>query len=121
MTCSTWTDPAFLGLPVVEGKVLRVERFAIHDGPGIRTTVFLKGCPLRCVWCHSPESQLLQPEFMPRPDRCVRCLGCTTACPQHAATPAADRGPVAPGDVRHLRRMRRGVPDRARVNWPGGR
>ena len=96
MTCSTWTDPALLGLPVVEGKVLRIERFAIHDGPGIRTTVFLKGCPLRCAWCHSPESQLLQPEFMPRPDRCVRCLGCTAACPQHAATPAADRGPVAP-------------------------
>ena len=96
MTCSTWTDPAFLGLPVVDGKVLRIERFAIHDGPGIRTTVFLKGCPLRCVWCHSPESQILQPEFMPRPDRCVRCFGCTTACPQHAATPAGDRGPVAP-------------------------
>ena len=96
MTCSTWTDPALLGLPVVEGKVLRIERFAIHDGPGIRTTVFLKGCPLRCVWCHSPESQVLQPEFMPRPDRCVRCGGCTTACPQHAAAPAADRGPVAP-------------------------
>jgi len=97
VTCSTWTDPALLGLPVVDGKVLRIERFAIHDGPGIRTTVFLKGCPLRCVWCHSPESQTLQPEFMPRPDRCVRCLGCTTACPQHAARPAADRGPVAPG------------------------
>jgi pyruvate formate lyase activating enzyme len=96
VTCSTWTDPAFLGLPVLEGKVLRIERFAIHDGPGIRTTVFLKGCPLRCAWCHSPESQRLEPEFMPRPDRCVRCLGCTTSCPQHAVTPAADRGPVAP-------------------------
>ena len=96
MTCSTWTDPALLGLPVVEGKVLRIERFAIHDGPGIRTTVFLKGCPLRCAWCHSPESQALQPEFMPRPDRCVRCFGCTNACPRHAATPAADKGPVAP-------------------------
>jgi pyruvate formate lyase activating enzyme len=96
VTCSTWTDPALLGLPIVEGKVLRIERFAIHDGPGIRTTVFLKGCPLRCAWCHSPESQLLQPEFMPRPDRCVRCFGCTNACPQHAATPAAERGPVTP-------------------------
>jgi pyruvate formate lyase activating enzyme len=85
-------------MPVVEGKILRIERFAIHDGPGIRTTVFLKGCPLRCAWCHSPESQLLQPEFMPLPERCVRCLGCTDACPHHAATPAADYGPVAPVD-----------------------
>ncbi len=96
MTLSTWTDPAFLGLPVTEGRILRIERFAIHDGPGIRTTVFLKGCPLRCTWCHSPESQQLQPEFMPRPERCVRCLGCTTACPHHAVQPAADLGPVAP-------------------------
>jgi pyruvate formate lyase activating enzyme len=96
VTCATWTDPAFLGMPVAEGKIMRIERFAIHDGPGIRTTVFLKGCPLRCSWCHSPESQLMQPEFMPRPERCVRCLGCTTACPHHAVRPAAEEGPVAP-------------------------
>ncbi len=96
MTLSTWTDPAFLGVPSAEGKILRIERFAIHDGPGIRTTVFLKGCPLRCTWCHSPESQLLQPEFMPRPERCVRCMGCNTVCPHHAVRPAAEGGPVAP-------------------------
>jgi pyruvate formate lyase activating enzyme len=96
VTLATWSDPAFLGLPTVEGKVLRIERFAIHDGPGIRTTVFLKGCPLRCTWCHSPESQLLQPEFMPQPERCVRCGACTAACPHHAVEPAADRGSVAP-------------------------
>ena len=63
MTCSTWTDPALLGLPVVEGKVLRIERFAIHDGPGIRTTVFLKGCPLACRWCHNPESIQIAPQL----------------------------------------------------------
>jgi pyruvate formate lyase activating enzyme len=97
VTLATWTDPAFLGVPTVDGTVLRIERFAIHDGPGIRTTVFLKGCPLRCTWCHSPESQLLQREFMPQPDRCVRCMGCASVCPQHALLPAADRGPVAPG------------------------
>jgi pyruvate formate lyase activating enzyme len=96
VTCATWTDPAFLGIPLAEGRILRIERFAIHDGPGIRTTVFLKGCPLRCSWCHSPESQLLEPQFMPRPERCVRCGACTDACPHHAVGPAADRAPVAP-------------------------
>jgi pyruvate formate lyase activating enzyme len=66
------------------GIVFRIERFAIHDGPGIRTTVFLKGCPLRCVWCHSPESQSPRPEFMPPPDRCIACGSCVAACPEHA-------------------------------------
>jgi pyruvate formate lyase activating enzyme len=98
VTLATWTDPAFLGMPAAEGRILRIERFAIHDGPGIRTTVFLKGCPLRCTWCHSPESQLAQPEFMPRPERCVRCLGCNAVCPHHAVGPAADGGPVAPDE-----------------------
>lgn len=63
------------------GIVFNIERFAIHDGPGIRTTVFLKGCPLTCAWCHSPESQALEPEFMPRPDRCLRCGACAAVCP----------------------------------------
>ncbi len=68
----------------ITGLVFRIERFAIHDGPGIRTTVFLKGCPLRCTWCHSPESQSARPEFMPLPDRCIACGRCVDACPQHA-------------------------------------
>jgi pyruvate formate lyase activating enzyme len=96
LTCAQWTDPAFTGFSVTEGTVLRLERFAIHDGPGIRTTVFLKGCPLRCAWCHSPESQDPDPEFMPLPDRCVRCGACTAACPQHALAPAADARAVTP-------------------------
>lgn len=96
MTCAQWSDPAFTGFPVTEGTVLRLERFAIHDGPGIRTTVFMKGCPLRCAWCHSPESQDLDPEFMPLPDRCIRCGACTAACPQHAVGPAAEAATVTP-------------------------
>jgi pyruvate formate lyase activating enzyme len=66
------------------GTIFRIERFAIHDGPGIRTTVFLKGCPLRCAWCHSPESQSPDPEFMPLADRCIACGACASACPEHA-------------------------------------
>jgi pyruvate formate lyase activating enzyme len=96
LTCAQWTDQAFTGFAVTEGTVLRLERFAIHDGPGIRTTVFLKGCPLRCAWCHSPESQDPDPEFMPLPDRCIRCGACTGACPQHAVRPAADAATVTP-------------------------
>ncbi|HSK09521.1 MAG TPA: glycyl-radical enzyme activating protein [Vicinamibacterales bacterium] len=80
---------------VLTGTILRVARFAIHDGPGIRTTVFLKGCPLRCAWCHSPESQRPAPEFMPQPDRCLRCGACTGVCP-HAVLPAALAETVAP-------------------------
>jgi pyruvate formate lyase activating enzyme len=80
---------------VSSGTIFRVERFAIHDGPGIRTTVFLKGCPLACAWCHSPESQSGAPEFMPRGDRCIRCGACVGACPHDAIrftdTPALAR------------------------------
>jgi len=71
------------------GIIFRIERFAIHDGPGIRTTVFLKGCPLRCAWCHSPESQSPTPEFMPLADRCIACGSCVAACPEHALAPVA--------------------------------
>jgi len=66
------------------GIVFRIDRFAVHDGPGIRTTVFLKGCPLRCWWCHSPESQGEAPEILIHPDRCERCGTCLTVCPNDA-------------------------------------
>lgn len=68
----------------ITGVVFRIERFAVHDGPGIRTTVFLKGCPLRCWWCHSPESQSPDPEVLIHPDRCARCGTCLTVCPSDA-------------------------------------
>ncbi len=74
------------------GTIFRIERFAIHDGPGIRTTVFLKGCPLRCAWCHSPESQSTSPEFMPLVERCIACGSCAAACPEHVI--AARGGPA---------------------------
>ena len=67
------------------GVVFRIARYSVHDGPGIRTTVFLKGCPLRCLWCHSPESQRRPPELLVHPDRCIGCGTCLTVCPHHAA------------------------------------
>jgi pyruvate formate lyase activating enzyme len=71
--------------PIV-GRILNIQHFCVDDGPGIRTTVFLKGCPLRCVWCHNPESHLATDEIMFRADRCVGCGACVSACPNGAHT-----------------------------------
>lgn len=66
------------------GRVFDIKRYSIHDGPGIRTTVFLKGCSLRCLWCHNPESVEVGPELMHWPGRCTRCYACIEACPKGA-------------------------------------
>jgi pyruvate formate lyase activating enzyme len=68
------------------GFVFDIKRFAVHDGPGLRTTVFLKGCPLSCLGCHNPEGQRLGPELLFRPDRCTACGDCVPACPSRALT-----------------------------------
>jgi len=68
------------------GVVFDIKHYAIHDGPGIRTTVFLKGCPLDCAWCHNPESKHPQPEFMWWPTRCIGCGSCEESCPEGAVT-----------------------------------
>ena len=81
------------------GTVFRIARYAVHDGPGIRTTVFLKGCPLRCWWCHSPESQALREELVLKTDRCTRCGTCLPFCPEHAIQPAGDGGFVTDRDA----------------------
>ncbi len=70
------------------GIIFDLKKFSIHDGPGIRTTVFLKGCPLRCEWCHNPESQAVGLERIFRGVRCIRCGECMAVCPQGAISEA---------------------------------
>lgn len=72
------------------GQVMNIQRFSIHDGEGIRTVVFLKGCPLRCFWCQNPESQSLRPQVMFNRGLCVRCGRCAAACPTGAAARLPD-------------------------------
>ncbi len=76
------------------GLVFDVKRFALHDGPGIRTTLFLKGCPLHCLWCHNPEGIGPKPELLFHSSRCRSCYACVRACPRHALKPGPDKGPV---------------------------
>lgn len=67
-----------------EGVIFDIQRFCTHDGPGIRTVVFLKGCPLDCVWCHNPESKSPRPEVLFNPQLCTACGRCVAACPSGA-------------------------------------
>lgn len=77
-----------------KGLIFNIQKFSVHDGPGIRTTVFLKGCPLRCLWCSNPESQNFYPELMARDINCRGCGSCVRVCPQGAITLAAGAGRV---------------------------
>lgn len=67
------------------GLVFNIQRYSIHDGPGIRTTVFLKGCPLSCTWCHNPEGLSAEPEILVVRERCVGCGRCAMVCPSQLA------------------------------------
>jgi pyruvate formate lyase activating enzyme len=76
-----------------KGLVFDIKKYAIHDGPGIRTTVFFKGCPLQCLWCHNPESWRSRAELGFRKDRCAGCGQCFEACP-HEAISLVENRPV---------------------------
>jgi pyruvate formate lyase activating enzyme len=110
-TSAVSADPA-----IVTGRVFNIQRCSVHDGPGIRTTVFLKGCPLSCSWCHNPEGIDDAPVLMISADRCLSCCACSEACPveEGGAAPAGeawDRGActrcgscvkACPADAREL-------------------
>lgn len=74
----------------ITGVVFDIKRFAVHDGPGIRTTVFLKGCPLRCEWCHNPESQSAKPVLAQFKRNCIGCGKCLEVCEPKGLTMGPD-------------------------------
>jgi len=74
--------------------VTDIQRFSIHDGPGVRTTVFLHGCPLRCGWCHNPETANNAPPFWYDKKKCLHCSMCADGCPAGAITPVSQHMPI---------------------------
>ena len=81
--------------------VTDIQKFAVNDGPGFRTNVFLKGCPLSCAWCHNPETISREPEIFWKRRLCVQCGACLTACPKDAINPPIDPALSQPPESRY--------------------
>lgn len=77
----------------MKGNVFDIKKFAIHDGPGIRTTLFLKGCPLKCMWCHNPEGIDLKMRLWYFEQKCIQCGSCLSACTQGALSQGSENEP----------------------------
>jgi pyruvate formate lyase activating enzyme len=74
--------------------ITKIKRFAIHDGPGVRTTIFFKGCPLRCIWCSNPENLEANIELAYFDEECISCYRCVDACPYDAITPKGEKNRI---------------------------
>jgi pyruvate formate lyase activating enzyme len=106
----------------IDGTIFNVMRFSTHDGPGIRTTVFLKGCPLCCWWCHNPENWQQVPKEVYLPGRCAGCGVCIENCPGRALSRGAEGIAVDAGLCRHCGRCIEVCPMEAResTGWSVG-
>lgn len=87
----TWVTGVHAPTNSDRAVIFDIQRFSLHDGPGIRTTVFFKGCPLRCAWCQNPESQARRPEIAFYAERCRGCFRCRSSCPAGAILDGKDR------------------------------
>jgi len=70
-------------MSVTTAPVTAISRGSLHDGPGVRTVIYFKGCPLRCAWCHNPETQTVKKEILYTSSKCIHCARCTETCPEH--------------------------------------
>ena len=84
------------------GTIFDIKEFAVYDGPGIRTTVFLKGCPLRCQWCHNPEGLSPRPQLMTSPSACTHCGACARVCAHHPCVACGACVPVCQAGLRRI-------------------
>ncbi len=85
-----------------QGVIFDIKEFSVHDGPGVRQTVFFKGCPLRCNWCHNPEGLSMQPQLLVRRSACIRCGACASVCRSAVCTACGRCIPVCPVRARSL-------------------
>ncbi len=82
----------------INGTIFNIQRFSLHDGPGIRTTVFFKGCPLHCIWCQNPEGLGREPLKIRHHQKCIGCYSCLDQCPQNAVK-KGQAGPVVDSEL----------------------